>query len=315
MITLKTKDNLKRFYERSNIMQLFRELDITPKGAKLAEKVNTKEALSWRDICSEYYPTDEIILTSDTIYFLERFLSSSGFDEKAIDIPDDLILESKTPLPNIILNLNGDKDSHSYRFVLDGQDLYIVSILDSQLFYQNKNSYIGNENYTIITKFKHEDCFYKTDLEEVYTSNERMNPNRKDIRISVKQRLIDYYHSHYNYVNIMLHSWYAIQLLLLHPQIIKSDILKRDRKVKISDPVLHVSKSRKRKACYVKRETINTDIFNSKEFTRKTMCWYVIGHYRKHGEGRVWVNGYWKGPLRDTKKNHDEGRERILKGV
>ena len=42
-------------------------------------------------------------------------------------------------------------------------------------------------------------------------------------------------------------------------------------------------------------------------------AWYVIGHYRHYKNGKTgWVNGYWKGALRETKKSFDEGRQRIL---
>lgn len=322
MFATKAKDNLKLFrneyFEKLmnpsevDLIRLFRELDMTPEDAKLAEKVNTDDAKKWYDICGKYYPTDEILITGETLNFLEKFLLSSGFNKDSTDIPDDLVMEGRIPLPNIIFKLPDEANEHSYRFVLDGQDLYVVDTLDPKEFYR-KNMFPNAKTFTMIAKFKHEEHSYSIDLEEIWVSSERMNPHRKDIKISKKQSLIEYYHSCYNFDGMMLQVWYAIQLLLLHPQIVKSDILKRDRKVKVSDSTLQVNKSRKRKACYVKRETVNTDIFNSREFTRKTMCWYVIGHYRKHRDGRVWVNGYWKGPLRDTKKNHDEGRERVLK--
>ena len=297
------------------IITLFREIDVTPKDALLADKVNTEEAMHWYDICSNCYPTDEIIITSKVLNFLEQFLISAGFDKHAINIPDDLILEGKTPLPNVIFKLPDKENEHTYRFVLNGVDLYLIDTLNPKMFYKRRDLYPHAKVFSVISKFKHDGHFFQTDLEEVYVSEDRMSPHCEKLPIETRINLRNYYRSCYNFDSMMLQVWYAVQLLLLHPQIIKSDILKRDGKTKISETTALLKKKSKRKACYVKRETVNTDIFNHKEFTRKTMCWYVIGHYRKHGDGRVWVYGYWKGPLRDTKKNHDEGRERILKGV
>lgn len=40
-----------------------------------------------------------------------------------------------------------------------------------------------------------------------------------------------------------------------------------------------------------------------KTFHRKRLCWFVCGHWRKSNnkEGKIFVHGYWKGPLRELK--------------
>ena len=50
-----------------------------------------------------------------------------------------------------------------------------------------------------------------------------------------------------------------------------------------------------------------------KKINRKCLCWYVIGHWREYKNGnKIFIQGYWKGALRNAKKNYDDGRERII---
>ena len=108
--------------------------------------------------------------------------------------------------------------------------------------------------------------------------------------------------------------------MLLNP-VIKEHLFVQGKKEKLrskNDVIAGVdsddNKSRKRKAKYVRYKDISDVILKSDVIRKQhTLCWYVIGHYRHYQNGRkVWINGYWKGPLRELKKNLDEGRERIL---
>lgn len=48
-------------------------------------------------------------------------------------------------------------------------------------------------------------------------------------------------------------------------------------------------------------------------YTRRTMCWWVKGHFRNLASGdRTFVKGYWKGPWRDLQQNVDGGRDRKI---
>jgi hypothetical protein len=62
-----------------------------------------------------------------------------------------------------------------------------------------------------------------------------------------------------------------------------------------------------------------TDIKNAFEkrgFVRKSMIWYVTGHWREYKSGkRIFIQGYWKGALRHSKDDvipNLEPREREL---
>lgn len=114
-----------------------------------------------------------------------------------------------------------------------------------------------------------------------------------------------------------LESWYLLQLSFLNPYI--KNVYKTPKETikyqKISD-----HKTKKRITVYKKLHVINVDDLiisaenkESKTINRKCLCWYVIGHWREYKDGRkVFIQGYWKGALRETKKNYDDGRERII---
>lgn len=116
-----------------------------------------------------------------------------------------------------------------------------------------------------------------------------------------------------------LNMWYGVQISLLNPKL--KTIIGKGVKAKYSGECggskKALDKKGKRKAHYVKRHVIgNSDIDNVMSehgFTRKTMAWYVIGHWRSYKDGKkVFIQPYWKGPLRATQKNLDDIRERVV---
>ena len=241
---------LKEFLVTNNhdvvIEQAFREIDITKNlDIKFFEKTNTEKAKEWYDICSRCFPSDELLIDSNALHFTEKFLLSIGFSEDSITIPDDLILSRKVPLPNIIFRMPDNNSLHTYRFVLHDFDLYLVDTLDPKNLYETLSTH--PKTFSTISKFKHADNSYVADLEEVYITDSNMDRNNPNLKIKTRQSLINYYRSCYNFNTIMLQTWYAIQVLLLHPQIVKSDLFKKDRKVKISENNLLLKKSKKEK--------------------------------------------------------------------
>lgn len=130
-----------------------------------------------------------------------------------------------------------------------------------------------------------------------------------------------YYENHESIEELIsegaLSDWYFIQLSLLNPA----------TKVLFSNPtIMRVpvknkpgTGKQKRKCRYVKTYTIKgCDIKkhfydSNNKINRKCLCWYVIGHWRKYNTGqKIFIQGYWKGALRETKRNYDDGRERII---
>ena len=63
----------------------------------------------------------------------------------------------------------------------------------------------------------------------------------------------------------------------------------------------------------IREEEIDAAIVPKHDRQRNTLVWYVIGHWRHYKNGSlVFIQGHWKGPLRQLKKNLDETREREI---
>ncbi len=112
----------------------------------------------------------------------------------------------------------------------------------------------------------------------------------------------------------MLATWYGIQIALLHPTV--KDVFRHPLKERVNGGREKGKKRHKRIVRYVKRHEIHADdieaAYSGKEYTRHTLVWYVIGHWRHYANGKkVFIKPYWKGALRDLKRNLDE-REREI---
>lgn len=113
-----------------------------------------------------------------------------------------------------------------------------------------------------------------------------------------------------------IHSiWYGVQLLLLNP---RTETLFHSGHKEKQYTRSGSGKARKRIVKYVKKHYITPECIDealgcSGTYSRKTMAWYVIGHWRRYKNGNIkFIQGYWKGPLRETKRSFDGGRIRQL---
>lgn len=111
--------------------------------------------------------------------------------------------------------------------------------------------------------------------------------------------------------------WYALQQCLLNP-ILVNYVSRYKEEVKPS----RANSKKKGKLPpkrYVKRNTILFDkmdreisINHEDKHKKKMPLWHVTGHWRTYKTGkRIFVQGYWKGPLREYKYT-DEPREREI---
>lgn len=114
-------------------------------------------------------------------------------------------------------------------------------------------------------------------------------------------------------------TWYGIQLSLLHPRI--RTIYTNGKYSSSSREIDPHDYNTRRKIRYVRKHIINTNDFNQlfeadeKKFNRKTIAWYVIGHWRKTSnseKGKVFINGHWRGPMREIKNNTTPNRIRVI---
>lgn len=127
---------------------------------------------------------------------------------------------------------------------------------------------------------------------------------------------IDSSRLHQVFIEIMA-PWYGLQVLWLHPR--KDVIIREGRETLPQKAVNPKHKNKKRNTIkYIRRIYINTKELQtpikqdrSHEQTRRTMLWYVIGHWREYRNGkRTFIQGYWKGPMRDLKSAEPDVRKR-----
>lgn len=118
--------------------------------------------------------------------------------------------------------------------------------------------------------------------------------------------------------NAVLTVWYGIQIALLHPTV--KEVFQHPKMDVIFDPDAPRTGRNRRITRYIRKHVINADELDTalyvgprREFARHTLVWYVIGHWRHYADGRkAFVQPYWKGPMRDLKRNLDDGRERLI---
>ena len=112
--------------------------------------------------------------------------------------------------------------------------------------------------------------------------------------------------------------WYSVNTSLLNP-VIKDVFVSHSKPTPVSSGK-STNTNKRAKIRYIKQHIISmddvNDAFEKRGFMRRSMIWYVTGHWRKYQNGkRVFIQGYWKGALRhmkDTAFQNLEPREREL---
>lgn len=105
--------------------------------------------------------------------------------------------------------------------------------------------------------------------------------------------------------------WYGIQIAMLNPHVKNVFRTENVRKTGFNPN----GKKCKAIVRYVRHHYLNPEAVSPKTETgqqlRKTMAWYVCGHWRHCKSGvTTFVQPYWKGPLRKTKAC--DPRERVI---
>lgn len=105
--------------------------------------------------------------------------------------------------------------------------------------------------------------------------------------------------------------WYGIQVALLNPYVKNVFRTETIRKTGFNPN----GKKRKSIVKYIRHHYLNPGALSPKmetgQLLRKTMAWYVCGHWRHYQGGKtIFIQPYWKGPLRETKVC--EPRERVI---
>jgi len=263
-------------------------------------------------------PSDYVVLPDETSIQIRQYWCDIN-DGTEMSVPADLIRSNTIPIPDIMFQTDLDyqflsTDTLSFPKI----DSYRVCMFGPKMIFglTNDAGCVGAITFTAIYQLGYVDIIvpilvnYEHDLLGVST----LCVTKPKWSKNFPEELYDAFLSIAFY---MLADWYSVQILLLHPKI--KNVFKKGKNVKIKDPAIKKQTNGKRITRYIKQHTITEEAINNELSTcrdginRKTMAWWVIGHYRTYRNGtKTFIQGYWKGPLRNTKRNHDEGRERII---
>lgn len=248
-----------------------------------------------REWMYEFSPTDEIVIDYETVM---QFGKLWGAQDGAF-IPADLIISNTVPLKKA-----------KYRIFNNGKDclfwIETIDIEDTNEAFGVLNLILEGENGGVSVLLFIEDGYITTGS-ELYFSSKKLGTYAKEL-ISDN---VNFFECQFG---TCLGFWYSIQIAMLHPQM--KTVFATSKLKPIEKPVRNSKhKPKKRKVTYVRQRVVKAEDVNAvqREIKRNCLAWYVIGHWREYKSGkRIFIQGFWKGALRETKANQDLGRNRLI---
>ena len=286
-----------------------------------------------KDIIKKQNPTDLFVLDESMLRKLGTYwISDKDLIDDSFTIPADILWADTVPIKDMIIERNRDAevrdtgafvivDTKSIRFICcskpneqnwkthicligvvtmaDGSEFVIpFSVTDDE---SETGDYFGNtiSIMPMIGLFKSSRSWYKE-----YFRENNLLPLLSEIL---------------EFATIYIPVWYGIQVGLLNPVIKEVFDSNCNKKFAIVDHKKDRKGKVKTKIKYIKRVRITDDVFENlitRSYIRKRLCWYVTGHWRnqatKDGHKRIFIQGYWKGVARETKKGNIRDREMVL---
>ena len=237
------------------------------------------------------FPSDNIILNNKSSDELNNFRKSIVGDE--INTLSDIIWSGNIPLTDFKLTIGAS----TIRFCIFTNAIESLKDLpDGKIGMIGALQVLPSKNFSLLGACK--------GTNEINISTEIFSADGKDKGRSSEETLED--------ISWAWKLWQGVQLALLHPKL--KVIFSNGKRVKEYSRVNKNSK-RERVVKYIKRHYIyEGDIEHTvKEITRHCKVWYVIGHWRHYKDGKsVYINGYWKGEMRELKRNLDGDRTRLI---
>lgn len=267
------------------------------------------EVRHWWKKIGESKPSDSIFLTGKDDTSICRLWQDSVKDKRLI--PADLFFSGNVPLMDCEITV----DERDVTPVEDGGRVCPFRVVIFSDYEEIAASEEGGTVGAIILPGARGDMFVLLNvmpgIDTVISSGFGVHgsPNEQQLKqITVATMLQGSY--------AFLATWYGIQIALLHPSL--KEVFENPKTMPIAAAKKKDGKKRKRQTRYIKRHIIRSGeieeaVTGGREFTRHTLAWYVIGHWRHYQNGnKVFIHGYWKGALRALKQNLDEGRDRIV---
>ena len=279
---------------------------------------------------SESSPSDTIMLTRDSDAKLMELWTESAKKYKWISkeggaIPSDLFFSKQVPLTDCKFVFDETKEGDgvaSFRVAIFHNYTDIVDVMPDIARPVVVGAVIADNSPIICPIYITRGCDFVLSGDVGYKKH--LTPEHRELiqkagAIFEEQGLS----------SSVLGTWYGTQIALLHPLIKevfsnpKTGIIKPDG---ADEP--RSTKKRKPKVKYVKVHKIDETELDRKiygepkegdgerQFTRKALSWYNIGHWRHYENGKkTFVQGHWKGILRKSQKPMPDERERVIAQV
>lgn len=283
--------------------------NISLKGDNSIEFLSEDEHKKLWEKIRVYKPTDLIELDKSSVDSLIELIPKDKSDGS---IPSDILFLDTIPLPDIMVKYKVFNNYENFRVVIYPDYKQRINNSDDNIPVNVGAMIINIGSSKIFREIK-----VLKGFDYIVTSNKI---GFHKLSIDIINKLSD------DDINILfklfsqnLTIWYSIQIALLNP-IIKETFVKNTTTRVLEEEYCNTNtkKGKRKKVKYIKRHVINTDDINRRHNThyeRKTLSWYVIGHwrtYKKTGK-KIFIKPYWKGVLRDSKKYNDlDIREREI---
>lgn len=227
-------------------------------------------------------------------------------------IPSDLFFAKTLPLKHFVVTT--PNNSGAYEMIR-----YHVLPESEQEVYDNNTKLVMTVE-SGVSDYKDEGFYFGVSIKEGCDSLLCSNIYVKnfitgDLGNVVSEKDPNYEHL-YKVVNQEIATWYSIEIALLHPTVQECFRHPRIKKERI-DKKERIYNNHKIYR-YVKHHFIDTDelkesIYGKSSINRKALIWYVTGHWRNYKSGKsIFIQPYWKGALRATKRAEPRNREIIL---
>lgn len=266
-----------------------------------------------------YLPTDIVTLTAEDADVLTDYWRNEHTTVKA---PSDIILSGMVPLLDIIICI----DSFQYRVHIDprykdsiSSNRTMVELDDMKEIPCCKVGYIllSDEPDFYSGHIWSREFFVSPEVDQLLF-DEYIGISENENERAIISKMPEHATAMMAYAMAV---WYGIQLALLHPRVKEVCNAKHTTTINLpkSMSVAHKKKGKSRKTIkYIKRLEINTssitDILRGKrEYSKHTPYFYVSGHLRHYKNGKtIWIDGYWKGELRELKQKEKVVRNREI---
>ena len=211
-------------------------------------------------------------------------------------------------------------DKYVYDPSNDYEEIILIGSIDCRLSHDNPGI-IGFENVIIplVTSVKRHTV--ELDLQHIYISKNYITNMRNWTRSFEEYRdnIFDLSEDIASECLYNMVYWHGVQLALLNPAI--KLCMNTSARVPLETGMKSNNRGINNKPVkYVRKIVINTtkikDVLYKKDahgnYTRKTLIWYVVGHWYTRNGKRFFQRGHWKGILRNNPEYTGEPREREL---